>query len=156
MLPGDRLICAFVEPQIVGFQFKSWPLHVTVMPWFRLDGTSQAVAGGLSQAFKAIEPFEAVGEGVALFGPKKNRPVRLLKQPTPFAEVEAKSRNYFHKKQAWLVDETTKRRREFRPHVTNQGEHELHENDIFYCDRLFIIEQKGEHKEIAAEVLLHV
>ena len=27
MLPGDRLVCAFVEPQPGGAEFKVWPLH---------------------------------------------------------------------------------------------------------------------------------
>lgn len=152
MLPGDRLVCAFLEPRVVGTQFKTWFLHVTIVPWFRLDDVSETVARGLEKALKTVVPFELVGDGSAKFGPHKNRPVRLLGQSTPLMLIERQVRNYLHKKRAWIVDETTKVRRQFRPHVTNQGENGMAEGDTFRCDRLYIVEQKGDCKEIVSEV----
>jgi len=152
MVPADRLICTFVDQQDTGAQFKHWLLHVTIVPWFRLDDSSEAIAQGLARALKSIVPFEAFADGEAHFGPRKRRPVALLQQPTPFTNIEAKVRTYLHKKRAWLVDETTKRRYEFRPHVTAQGDAGLEPGDTFWCDRLYIVEQKGDYKEIVSEV----
>jgi len=154
MLPGDRLVCALVEPQTVGTRLRVWPLHVTVVPWFRLADPSDVIAKGLTEAFKTTPSFEAVGDGEALFGIRKNRPVRLITQPTPFVQIETKVRTYLHKKRALLIDETTKQRPDFRPHVTNQGEMGLWSDDRFRCDRLYIIEQRGNYKEIVSEVKL--
>ena len=154
MLPGDRLICAFVRPQLVSTQFKAWMLHVTIVPWFRLADSSDVIAKGLREAIKAIPSFEAVMDGEAMFGVHKNRPVRLIVQPTPFVQIEAKVRAYLHKKRALLIDETTRRRREFRPHVTSQGTIGLRQGDKFFCDRLYIVEQRGDYKKIVSEVLL--
>lgn len=154
MLPGDRLVCAFIEEQRAGTQFKAWLLHVTIVPWFRLPDSSEVIVEGLEQALKTITPFEVVADGEAMFGPRKNRPVRLLKQPTPLSDIEAKVRTYLHKKRAWLVDETTKIRQDFRPHVTMQKDNGLQAGEKFMINRLYIVEQKGEYKEIVAEVKL--
>lgn len=89
-----------------------------------------------------------------MFGPRKNRPATLIAQPTPFTTVEQKARNYLHQKRAWLVDETTKRRHAFRPHVTAQAESRLIPGKIFTCDRLYIVEQMGNYKEVVGEIEL--
>jgi 2'-5' RNA ligase len=154
MLPGDRLICGFVERLELGFQFKTWPLHITVVPWFRLDAPSDAMAQGLEQALHTIRPFEATGADQTMFGPRRQRPATLLQQPTPFSDIEQKVRTYLHKKRAWLVDETTKLRREYRPHVTAQRERRLEQGTVFQCERLYIVEQKGDHKEVVGVVNL--
>lgn len=147
MLPGDRLVCAFVKPQAVGVTFQKWLLHVTIVPWFRLADGSEAIAAGLTRALAGMKPFEARAAEATLFGPHKNRPAMLLAQPSSFDEIEAKVRSYLHKKRAWLVDETTKRRYEFRPHVTAQGEQSVTTGQIFHCDRLYIVEQKGDYRQ---------
>jgi 2'-5' RNA ligase len=151
MLPGDRLVCAFVDPVTVGDCFTKWLLHVTVIPWFRLDDSSGHIAAGLQMAMKPIEPFAVkVGEEVML-GPKKNRPAHLI-EPGSFPEVETRVRNYLHKKQAWLVDETTRRKQQFRPHVTIQGDRHLEKGSELHFDAIYIVEQKGLHKEIVADI----
>lgn len=154
MLPGDRLVCAFVEQQCAGRQFKSWLLHVTIVPWFRLDETSEHISESLKLALVTIKPFETKAGVVVMFGPQKNRPARLVKPTHPFEDIEQKVRNYFHKKRAWLVDETTKKPRLFRPHVTVQGSSGLTERQTFEVNKLYIVEQKGNYKEIVAEIPL--
>lgn len=153
MQPGDRLVCALLEDLKVGDQFKTWPLHVTIVPWFRLADDSASVVAGLSKALHDISPFELVGDGEAMFGPR-SRKVRLLAPNQSLSAVEAKVRAYLHKKRAWIVDETTKRHYEFRPHVTAQADSGLGRAAKFTVDRLFIIEQKGVFKEVASEVVL--
>lgn len=154
MLPGDRLVCAFVEPQETGNQFTRWILHVTVVPWFRSQDSSESIALGLTKALVSIKPFEVLIDEEAWFGPKKNRKAHLVKTPSPLSDIEARVRNYFHKKRAWLVDETTKRSRRFRPHVTVQNNSSLKIGDRFNIGKLYIVEQKGNYKEIVAEVPL--
>jgi hypothetical protein len=151
MLPGDRLVCAFLQPKAVGAQFKTWFLHVTIVPWFRLGDSTEQIAQGLSKSVVKIQPFSApVGEEVRM-GPKRNRPAHLL-EDSSFKQIEKQVRNYLHKKRAWIVDETTKVKWPYRPHVTFQGAYHLEADDEVYCDRLFIVEQKGEFKEVVAEI----
>jgi 2'-5' RNA ligase len=154
MLPNDRLVCAFIEPQAIGARFKTWLLHVTIVPWFRTSASSESITSGLSRAVTSIHPFEAVADGEVNLGPRKNRPARLLRQPTPFTQIEAKVRAYLHKRRSFLVDETTKQKHEFRPHVTVQAGSSLDSDATFWCDRLYIVEQRGEYKEVVSEVVL--
>jgi hypothetical protein len=152
--PGDRLICALLKPLEAGHKFKEWPLHITVMPWFRLDDASDRIAAGLGRAFTCVGPFSArTGREVRL-GPKKNRPGRVLEPAGSFPELEKRTRRYLHKKRAWLVDETTHARRPYLPHVTYQRNDALAAGRIIDCERLYVIEQKGNHKQVVAEVPL--
>ena len=154
MLPGDRLVVALVKPYQVGDRFIDWPLHVTVVPWFRLNNKPERIAKGLTKALTPIKPFDVIMNQTAWFGPKKNRQAHLIELPTPFSEIEKRVRNYFHKKRAWLVDETTKKRRDFRPHVTVQKSNQLRVGDSFKIDCLYLVEQRGSQKEIVAEIKL--
>ena len=150
MRPGDRLVCAFVEPQAVGVQFKEWLLHVTIVPWFRLEDNADNIVAGLQKALTPIKPFEAKIIGETLKGPRK-RPAHIL-EPAKFPEVEQRVRSYLHKKRAWLVDETTKKPRQFQPHVTFQGETHLPPGANVVCDCIYVIEQKGNYKRVAARI----
>lgn len=138
----------------MGVQFKTWLLHVTVVPWFRLDDDSQNVTEGLRQAFHGIAPFEVTTGGEAMFGPRGNRPVRLLKPAGQLEQIEAKTRSYLHKKRAFLIDETTKKPYSFRPHVTAQSGFLLPEDATFHIGQLYVVEQKGGYKEVVAEAKL--
>jgi len=37
MVPGDKLICLFIDDYSIGDKFSEWPLHITIIPWFRKD-----------------------------------------------------------------------------------------------------------------------
>jgi len=151
--PGDRLVCAFIEPLPVDREFKKWYLHVTIVAWFRLEDSSESLAEGFQKALTPIQPFEAkIGPEMKLRS-KRHRGANQL-ETSYFTDIEPRVRIYLHKKRAWIVDETTKRRYPYRPHVTFQGDDRLHEGDSFYCDLLYIVEQKGDYKIIEAEVLL--
>jgi 2'-5' RNA ligase len=152
MKPGDRLVCAFVEKFDPGYEFKEWPLHVTIVPWFRIEATSRELTRQFEQVITPMASFEIVIDGTARFG--RNKLVNLVLEPSPLTEVEKRVRGVLKERQAWLVDETTKRHHAFRPHVTTQKSARLNESDHFRCDRLYIVEQKGDHKLINTLVML--
>jgi 2'-5' RNA ligase len=152
MKPGDRLVCAFVDQLPVGTDFKEWPLHVTIVPWFRADVSSYALARGIKTALSGISPFEIRVDGEAVFG--RDKTVNLIEQPTPLNDIESQVRSVLKNHNAWLVDESTKKKRPFKPHVTAQKSARLNEGEGFLCDRLYIVEQKGDHKSIEAEIPL--
>jgi 2'-5' RNA ligase len=138
----------------LGAQFKQWPLHVTIVPWFRLNKSSEDISSDLKSLLEGIQSFEVkMGEN-AVFGYKGSKLVTLVKLPSSFEEIEPRVRTYFHQQNAWLVDETAKRPRVFRPHVTVQGGKGLAKGDRWICDRLYIVEQKGNQKEVAGVITL--
>jgi hypothetical protein len=151
MLPSDRLLCAFVKPLPVDEAFKVWPLHVTIVPWFRLATSSNQLASELREKLAPIKPFEIKVGAQAKFG---QRIVNLVKQPTPLSTIEQEARDTLKMHDAWLLDETTKRKWEYKPHVTEQQDARLRDGDHFLCDRIYIVEQAGGHKIVASEVPL--
>lgn len=152
MQPGDRLICCLVESLAVGDRFKEWPLHITIVPWFRLDDDSEHLAKGMSKTLTELVAFSVTATETVMFGPKHNRPAILVEPVEILANAHNHIRSYLHQKRAWLVDETTKKRYDFRPHVTFQGEEKLTTGDEVRVSELFMVEQCGDYKEIVSEI----
>jgi len=152
--PGDRLIAVFVNRQDVGTRFSSWLLHVTIVPWFRLPDKTEVIVSGLKGALSCEIPFELFSGEVALFGIQKDRPATLIVESDAIIRVEQKIRGYLMKKRAWIVDTTTRRSYTFRPHVTFQAQERLSGGEKFLCDRVYVVEQIGNYKEIVGEVIL--
>jgi 2'-5' RNA ligase len=153
MRPGDRLICALVKSQAVGFRFREWPLHITIVPWFRLDLTSAELAENYSRSLVGSHPFEVrVGESTQ-FGYKKRKQVNLVQAPE-LIRLEGQTRRFLHSHKAWVVDEADKTRRHFRPHITVQSGERSLEGDSLLCERLYVVVQHGDYKKIEISVNL--
>lgn len=151
MQPGDRLIVAFVtEPNKKSF--SSWPIHITLVPWFRVDMSSGELAKYLRAKYVNSRPFKVTALGKAMFGYKKRKTVNLV-QSDELMKIEGQTRRALHAVKAWIVDEADKTRN-FRPHVTVQGNEQLHEGTEFVCDKLYIVQQQGKFKTIEAEIEL--
>lgn len=146
MVPGDRLFCCFIKPQTLNETFTAWPLHITIVPWFRTDKASDALCRMLNQRLQSIEPFHVdVGEEARM---GYDRTVNLIRTPSPLEDIEQAARALLHENAAWLVDETTQKQRAFRPHVTAQKSGRMQTGDHVTIDKVYIVEQKGDYKEI--------
>jgi 2'-5' RNA ligase len=154
MVPGDRLICAFTAPVAVGQEFSDWLFHVTIVPWFRLGASSDAIASELTAALAEVPDFEAELGQQEQFGHNRGKAANLVVQPTPFTDVERSVRQYLRERQAWMTDETTKRRRPYVPHVTAQRDERMQAGDRFACEGVYIVRQLGGRKVIDAFIPL--
>ena len=73
----EYLFVSFLE-QSKAERFKAWPLHVTLVPWFKSDyETARKVADSVSSRNKQ---FTVRALGRASFGPSNNIPVRLIEK----------------------------------------------------------------------------
>jgi len=154
MIPGDRLICLFIDDFKAGQTFHDWPLHITIVPWFRTQPTTGVLSIAIQEKLAGIEPFTAnIGEEAG-FGHKGKKLVNLVDLPSPLQKIEHIARDVLHAAGSWIVDETTQQKRPFRPHVTVQGSNRLHKGDTVACKTLYIVEQQGEHKEIVDKIIL--
>lgn len=156
MIPGDRLVCVFAEPHEPGDCFLTWPLHITVVPWFRAEIGSDALAAAIGKHVASITPFVVTMGSEAHFGRQGRKLVSLVELPSPLETLERQVRAVLRTYDAWIVDETTKRRQPFRPHVTAQGDERLFHGDSFVCDQLYIVEQLGGTKTVAGAVRLGI
>lgn len=153
MLPGDRLICAFVKEQSAGSLFTDWPLHITIVPWFRLDISSTQLAEQLKKHYISSRSFRITVLDEAQFGYRKTKVVNLVAAPE-LMKLEGQTRRLLHAHKAWVVDEADKTRRGFRPHVTVLSAGRVHEGGRFNCDRLYIVSQHGDFKQIDSVIML--
>jgi 2'-5' RNA ligase len=153
MLPGDRVICAFVTQQSVGSIFTDWPLHITIVPWFRLDSTSAQLAEQLKKHYISSNAFTVTVLDEVRFGYKRTKLVNLVGAPE-LMKLEGQTRRLLHAHKAWIVDEADKTRRGFRPHVTALSTGRVHSGENFMCDRLYIVSQHGNFKRIDSVITL--
>lgn len=153
MKPGDRVICAFIKRQSAGSIFKDWPLHITIVPWFRLDIPSVQLAEQLKERYTGNGAFKVAVLDAVRFGYKKTKLVNLVTAPE-LMKLEGQTRRLLHAHKAWVVDEADKTRRGFRPHVTTLSTGRVRSGDTFKCDRLYIVSQHGDFKQIDSVVML--
>lgn len=144
MEPGDRLICCLVKPFIARASFSSWPLHITIVPWFRVNVDSGQLVSELP--LDRFLPFRVILGNESRLG--ANKPVTLIKLPSELTEIEAETRTYLHDKGAWLADETTKKAHSFLPHLTWQKGVKPVEN--FSITEIQIVQQAGDNKVVVA------
>src|SRR6185312_1536971 len=131
-----------------------WFLHITIVPWFRLDMPSSQLAEALKKNYIGSQPFEVKVENETHFGYKKRKLVNLL-SATELMKLEGQTRRLLHAHKAWVVDEADKtRRRSYLPHITALTAGKVQEGSHFGVDKLCIIEQKGAYKEIMGEMVL--
>jgi len=151
LLPNDRLVCVLIDAK--DGSFKDWPLHITIVPWFRLELTSSDLVKQLSSKLKDLESFSVTLGEEAKMG--RNKTVTLVNLPTPLEEIESCVRRFLKDHGAWLVDETTQRPRSFKPHVTYQKGIGLKSGERIAINELQLVEQKGDKKLVVGTINLN-
>lgn len=154
MQPGDRLVTALVNEHQVGKSFDEWLLHVTVVAWFRTPQTIHELGRLLTESVNGQGPFMVTMGNEERLGYQGRALVNLVRQPTPFMDIQAKVVRALQNSGADLMDLGTWGG-EYKPHVTAQGGKRLAAGTTWQCDRLYIIEkQAGSRKRIAAQIPL--
>lgn len=151
MQPGDRLICAFEKPPELGGRFSEWPLHVTVLSWFRCSLPSSRLARLLELNLKGFEPFRLEVGNEAQFGPRQNVLVNLVKTSPQLDAVEEITRLALENSD---IQFASKQFSKYRPHITVQERARLRAGDNFIVRQLSIIEQKVDYKEVVGAARL--
>lgn len=125
----------FGQPK-VGFTFRAWPLHITIVPWFM---------GGKQLAIDTVEAIAArtppltvkLGEA-AMFGPHNNVPVRRIINTLPLQALHQALLAALQ--QAGLQFHSTRYcGRKFNPYITNKRKLAMPAGPI-NIDRLHLVE----------------
>ncbi|HEX8183014.1 MAG TPA: 2'-5' RNA ligase family protein [Candidatus Saccharimonadales bacterium] len=89
---GDYIVVHLVDTRKVGDRFErkrlSWPLHITLVPWF-VASDMQAVSGLLEQVAARHEPFEVRVGQIDHFGADNEIPVNVIAGPQPLRRVHS-------------------------------------------------------------------
>lgn len=128
-------------------------MHLTVVPWFRVELASGQLAGMLFVKLADVPDFFVKVEGRGGFG-HRHKEAAQVNRPDELIGLEKVVRGTLKDQNAWMVDESTRLKHEFSPHVTDQKTERLEAGDEFWVHGLYIISQQGEYKQIDAEVPL--
>lgn len=153
MLPGDRMVCAFVNKQSMSSKFKDWPLHITIVPWFRLNISSSKLAKELKEHYIGSKAFQVTVLEETLLEYKEYKIINLVAAPE-LKILEGQTRRLLHALKTWIVDEADKTRNGFRPHVTALSSGRVYEGDNFQCNYLYIVSQHGDYKKVDSVIKL--
>ena len=108
-----------VEPLAAGdgFPVSEWPLHVTVIEPFETRHDSVWVAELLGPVLHGRRPIEAQAFDRAMFGPKRDVPVTLVRDPGPLGAMRARLLGALRDADV----DVARARLDYRPHVTDNS-----------------------------------
>lgn len=148
-----RLVCAFVSSQEVGerFKFTDWPLHATVVPWFRLKAPEEQFNSSLQETLTNQPAFTAhvSSQQRTRYG---SRRVTLLERN----EWQSLHEAVFSvvAQHAGVIATKLFIGTYYRPHVTFQRSGHLNPGEEFLCDNLYVVQREGGHREIVSKLAL--
>lgn len=150
MIPGDLLICAFINSNNIdlNLEFKEWPLHITVVPWFRLRSKIDNLNSELQKEIIKINKIDVdIGEE-DYFGFNKDKLVNLISNPNKLNSIEKLVRRIVKNHAFWLVDNTSKRHIKYNPHVTAQLAGRVNKTEKYNINKLYLIKHYGKNKKV--------
>lgn len=137
------------EDGLEGVKFTDWPLHLTVVPWFRGADEWESIRNleFIAEQLRvcAIALGKRVLGSVELYGPDADVPVRPTGQSTGLGVAHGLLLARFL---PYLVDRTYVGDN-YNPHVTVERQ-DPGENFTFYLDGISLIRHDGTHKTIVA------
>lgn len=150
MKPGDQLVCVFTDNLAEGTRFDDWLPHVTLVPWYTLLIPREDFAELMAGQLHAVEAFAAKVGPEEKFGLKR---ANILRK-NQWRELHAAALN--------LINQAAKKRvpykftgRFFSPHISVQKSGRAQEGDIFWVDRVYIVEKVGiKTKEVVSIINL--
>ena len=71
-----------IDPIVVGETYDSFPLHCTLVHWFKTNKSYQDIDELIRPALKKVSPFTVTSVTPAMYGPNFDIPVHLIKKTT--------------------------------------------------------------------------
>lgn len=150
----DRLMVAhLIEPTNVGDTFEAWPLHITLLPWFRTAQTwaeevFRRCAADL-RACRVVLGARQLGP-VALFGEAEDIPVRPIGDSTALGVAHGVLLASLHP----FLDDKTYIGGSYNPHVTIRNNPDPGEGAEIDIATLSLIRHGVNHKTVVETVNL--
>ncbi|HSH56295.1 MAG TPA: 2'-5' RNA ligase family protein [Candidatus Limnocylindrales bacterium] len=138
---GDTILVLFIEPQEPGYTFErkrlEWPLHITLIPWFRVPDPS-TLDGILETVAVQSRPFDAVVGMEAAFGGRKEVLVNVLADPALAQHLHLNLKRALdgvganYQSERFTGDN-------YKPHITHHGDRRRHEGDRLAVRNFYLV-----------------
>jgi 2'-5' RNA ligase len=158
--PGDCVLVSLLQPLAPAERFRHWPLHFTVMPWFRTPLSDQDIHAEFGNIIHSFPRFTLTMGQEAYFGHDGKVPVRVAQSPNQLEKLHTELFAMMQQHPKFHILDMQHCGKNFRAHVTLHTDEPLREGDIVACNelqlvRLSHIHPGGSTKEIVSEVRLH-
>lgn len=133
----EYLIAFMLEPMDKGDTFIRWPLHITLVPWFRTPNETAQIVYDISDAATKFKPISSRGIQRARFGWRRKVQVTALASSELhdlhrqlLSMLENKGYNLVDKKHTGVS---------YQPHITKKGNAEFKPGHELIVDRIYLI-----------------
>lgn len=136
---SQRILVCMVEPVGVGYEFErsDWPLHVTLVPWFKVTDQSWFTSG-LARIVGELTPLQITLGDKELFGSKHDVPVRVVVPNKELTNLHNELLNLVKEWGSLLSDRFVGKK--YRAHVTHYDEKSPAYDTELTMDNVCIVE----------------
>lgn len=150
-------IALMLEDLPVGTQFQPGRLHITIIPWFVSDQEEAKIINSFNLKFSKINKFTVTVGKNALFGPKKDVSVSLIKPNQALLSLHCFSLQWFDEIGARWAVKNAHVDRDYKPHIRRRRGTKIKIGQIFKINSLSLI-KAARHEDgqrvVAAQILL--
>lgn len=133
---------------MLGSTFREWPLHVTIVPWFRLKTSRDIFLIGLQEIIADIHSFSSEVGKIALFGTVR---VNLLPR-RDWGRLHEQTLAYIQSN-ARIVALLNFSGKLYMPHITRQKNDALDESESILCCGVALVEKSADGQNVIIENL---
>ncbi|MEM9336353.1 MAG: 2'-5' RNA ligase family protein [Patescibacteria group bacterium] len=142
-----------IEPLEEGhhYAYKDFPLHCTLVHWFKTESNHEVVGQVLSPVLKSTAPFRITSLTQALFGKDQNIPVHKIKKTNEILTLHKRLIQALKVTDPtytipWLGDS-------YEPHVTDIEDRALRQGESFNVTRVYLAEATDSENISARKVI---
>ena len=153
------MVCHMIEEAPEGYQFSTWPLHLTVIPWVRLEKEALAkTILAIEETAKRVGSFAIKSNGNAWYGPNIDISVTEVTDVTgKLTELHNELVHEIQVKRGDIVN-LTYIGDNYSPHISVTKDGKSIENDqILKCSSITLvrkIQRKAENKQVIKVISL--
>ena len=137
------ILVSFVQNVNEGDHFKrsSWPLHVTLVPWFKTDQADKFISD-LSEIFNSQKSIVAEAGGFEMFGMKRNVPVNIIVPNSQLTELHNRLLGFVQQNANLKSDRYVGEN--YRAHISHVDKGNIREHDEITINNIALVELVGE------------
>jgi len=127
------------EDMPVGTEFQPGRLHVTIIPWFVSNLSEPGMINSFTDKFAKITKFNLTIGAKAMFGPKKDVSVSLIKQSQALLTLHQLSLDWFEEISARWAVKNAHAGPDYRPHIRRRQGTKIKTGQIIEINSISLI-----------------
>jgi 2'-5' RNA ligase len=128
-------------------EFREWPLHCTLVYWFKYGGDMTELIQKFTEFFADFDSQELLGGSTAYFGPRQDLAVTLVNKTQSLQKFHDETVNKVLELSGEFESDEFMRSN-FTPHVTEHGGRKLENGTPHVSKGVYLVESLSESPKI--------